>query len=219
MLAHDRPRPFNYHERTGHVLPAEDNLFQFYIRDTENFVEENRMVINKQKTKVINFSKSRKWDFPPEVFFSDGTPLEFMSEAKLVGVVVSRNLKWFKNTSYICEKARSKLWILRRMLKLDLNTHQMFDVYTKEVRSILEMTVPVWHSGLSKQQSADIESIQKMTMRIILGEDYVNLKVKIPSSLKLAQMFKPDKKVIKSGSSIVTLADARKVACLIWQNS
>ena len=137
MLAHDRPRPFNYHERTGHVLPAEDNLFQFYIRDTENFVEENRMVINKQKTKVINFSKSRKWDFPPEVFFSDGTPLEFMSEAKLVGVVVSRNLKWFKNTSYICEKARSKLWILRRMLKLDLNTHQMFDVYTKEVRSIL----------------------------------------------------------------------------------
>ena len=86
---------------------------------------------------MINFSKSRKWDFPPEVFFSDGTPLEFMSEPKLVGVVVSRNLKWFKNTSYICEKARSKLWILRRMLKLDLNTHQMFDVYTKEVRSIL----------------------------------------------------------------------------------
>ena len=86
-----------------------------------------------------------------------------------------------------------------------------------------------------------------MAMRIILGEDYVdyqsachkfgaltldekrtnlcykfarkNLKVKIPSSLKLAQMFKPDKKVIKSESSNVTLPDSRKLACLIWQNS
>ena len=170
----DRPRPFNYHERTRHVLPVEDNLLQFYIKDTENFVYENRMVINKQKTKVINFSKSRKWDFPPELFFSDGTPLEYMSETKLVGVVISRDLKWFKNTSYICQKARSKLWILRRMLKLDLNIHQMFDVYTKEVRSILEMAVPVWHSGLTKQQSVDIESIQKIAMRIIMQEDYVD---------------------------------------------
>ena len=95
-----------------------------------------------------------------------------MSETKLVGVVVSRDLKWFKNTSYICGKARNKLWILRRMLKLDLNIHQMFDVYTKEVRSILEMAVPVWQSGLTRQQAAYIESIQKIAMRIILQEGY-----------------------------------------------
>ena len=60
---------------SGHVLPIEDNLLQFYINDTEDFAYENRMVINKQKTKVIHFSKSRKWDFPPELIFSDGTPI------------------------------------------------------------------------------------------------------------------------------------------------
>ena len=75
------------------MLPIEDNLLQFYINDTEDFVYENRMVINKQKTKVINFSKSRKWDFPPELFFSNGTPIEFLSETKLVGVVVRSGSK------------------------------------------------------------------------------------------------------------------------------
>jgi hypothetical protein len=65
----DRPRPRNYHERTGHILPVENNLLQFYINDTENFVSRNHMVINKQKTKVICFSKSRKWAFPPELNF------------------------------------------------------------------------------------------------------------------------------------------------------
>ena len=55
---------------------------------------------------------------------------------------------------------------------MDLNIHQMFDVYTKEVRSILEMAVPVWQSGLTRQQAADIESIQKSAMRMILQEGY-----------------------------------------------
>ena len=170
----DRPRPHNYHERTGHVLPEENNLLQLYINDTEDFVGENKMVINKKKTKVISFSKSRKWAFPPELHFSDGTPIEYISETRLVGVVVSQDLKWFKNTAYICQKARQRLWILRRMLKLDLDIYQMFDVYTKEIRSILEMAVPVWHSGLTNQQTDDIESIQRVAMRIILQENYIN---------------------------------------------
>ena len=60
------------------------------------------------------------------------------------------------------------------MLKLDLNIHQMFDVYIKEVRSILELAVPVWHSGLTKQQTADIERVQKVAFKIILQESYAN---------------------------------------------
>ena len=130
------------------------------------------MVLNKQKTKVMSFTKSRKWDFPPEVCFTDGTPLECITDTRLVGVVISQDLKWFKNTAYICEKARGKLWILRRMLKVDLDVNQLFDVYTKEIRSILEMAVPVWHSGLTKKQTADIESIQKLAMKIILQSNY-----------------------------------------------
>ena len=41
------------------------------------------MVINKKKTKVISFSKSRKWAFPPELHFSDGTPIEYVSDTRL----------------------------------------------------------------------------------------------------------------------------------------
>ena len=172
----NRPRPVNYHERTGHVLPPENNLLQFYMEDTENFVEDNKMKINMKKTKVISFTKSRKWDFPPELKFSDGTLIEYIPDTKLVGVVLSENLRWHKNTDYICQKARQKIWILRRMVKLDLDAYTMFDVYTKEVRSVLELAVPVWHPGLTKQQSSDIERIQRISFKIILKGDYVNYK-------------------------------------------
>ena len=111
----------------------------------------NKMIINKKKTKVISFTKARrKWDFPPELELLDGTQIEFMTETKLLGVVVSHDLRWQKNTDFICQKARQKMWQLRRMLELDLDIYQMFDVYCKEVRSILELAVPVWHSGLTK---------------------------------------------------------------------
>ena len=55
-----------------------------------------------KKSKVILFNKSRKWDFPPEVSFSDQNNLEVVSELKLVGVIISEDLKWVKNTNYIC---------------------------------------------------------------------------------------------------------------------
>ena len=169
-----RQKPVNFHERTFHVLPPSNNLLQHYIHDTENFASENKMIINQKKTNILSFNKSKKWDFPPELTFSDGTKIECISETKLVGVVLSDNLSWKQNTQYICQKARQKLWILRRMIKLELDTWILFDVYTKEVRSILELAVPAWHSGLTKQQSADIERVQKISFKLILGDRYVS---------------------------------------------
>ena len=67
----NRQRPLNYFERTGHVLPPEHNLLQFFVDDAEKFTSENKMVINKNKTKILNFTKSKKWNFPPELKFSD----------------------------------------------------------------------------------------------------------------------------------------------------
>ena len=146
-----RPRPLSYEERSGHILPPQDNLLQYYVNDMEDFALENRMVVNKKKTNIIKFTNSRKYDFPPEITFKDGTILDTMSETRLLGVVISKDLKWSKNTDFICSKARRKLWILRRMQSLDLSRAELFDVYQKEVRSVLEFAVPVWHSGLKKK--------------------------------------------------------------------
>ena len=44
-------RPRDLHEGTGHILPQENNLLQFYISDPKQFVQENNMVIKKDKTK------------------------------------------------------------------------------------------------------------------------------------------------------------------------
>ena len=171
-----RERPLNFHERTHHYLPPSENLLQYHMQDAESFAKENDMKVNQKKTSIMLFNKAKKWDFPPELVYQDGSQVEVIEETKLVGVMLTRDLKWESNTNYICKKARNKLWLLRRIKQFGLGRSFMFDLYTKEIRSLLEMCVPVWHSGLTNQQSNSIERIQKMALRIILGERYLNYK-------------------------------------------
>ena len=119
------------------------------------------MRINPKKTKTMTFNKYRKFDFPPEVHFANNQLLEVISETKLVGVIISNDLKWKKNTDYVCQKARTKLWTLRRLRRMSFDVSHLLDFYVKEIIPRLELAVPVWHSSLTKIQSAQIERIQK----------------------------------------------------------
>ena len=120
------------------------------------------------------FNNARKFDFPPELTFDDGTPLEVISEVKLVGIILSNNLKWQKNTEYITKKAMKKMWILRRLKKMNMSTPFIIDVYIKEVRSTLEQAVPISNAGLTKEQVKTIERVKKTAPFIILDKNYVN---------------------------------------------
>ena len=82
----------------------------------------------------------------------------------------SQDLKGFQITKSSCDKAKSKLWILHRMKILELNQFQLVNVYIKEIRSILETAFPVWHPGLTKLQSREIENVQKISFTFILSE-------------------------------------------------
>jgi len=81
-----------------------------------------------------------------------------------------------RNTNYICLKVRQNLWVLRQLSQFDFNHWQLFDVYQKEVRSILEMCAPVWHSSLTKALTRKIENVQKLAFKIILKKAYTNYK-------------------------------------------
>ena len=207
----NQPRPLNYHERTSQVLPSENNLLQYFLEDTEKFTTENKMKVNSKKTKVLLFNKSRKYDFQPRVHFSNGELLEIVSDIKLVGVIISNDMRWKKNTDYLCQKATKKLWTLRRLKQYHLDPFQIFDVYCKEVRSLLELAVPVWHSGLTVSETKQIENIQKTAFKIILGPSYINYDVACtilgvePLELRRIQLcVKFSKKDIKRQNTLFT---------------
>jgi hypothetical protein len=167
-------RPLAYHNRTSHVLPQEENELQKQMDRLSLYAEENEMQINSKKTKLMLFNTSKTYDFMPVVTDSDGKALELVEEFKLLGVMVTSDLKWNCNTQYMCARGYSKLWMLRNLKRYGASIEDLVDVYTKQCRSILEMAAPAWSPGLTISHSNQIERIQKAAFAIILGEEYIS---------------------------------------------
>ena len=117
----------------GHILPG-NSILQQNLTKIEEFTFTNKMKINENKSKVMIFNKSRKFDFPPELSFNNGDLLECLEETKLLGIQLQSSLKWNSNTSAMYTKAMSKMWLLRRMKGLKLEPTLSFDYYIKENR-------------------------------------------------------------------------------------
>ena len=99
------------------------------------------MVINNSKSKVMLFNRSRKFDFEPEIYLSENKIIETLEEMRLLGVVISNDMKWHRHVKHISKTANSKLWILRRLKKLGCGQSILLDIYNKQIRSILEYAV------------------------------------------------------------------------------
>ena len=100
---------------------------------------------------IFNFSQI--YAFPPDIVIGESEIIKEVTHTKLLGLVLQSNLKWNKNTEYIYGKAATKLWLLRRLRKFDLDTDTLTDFYVKEIRSILEYAVPAWYSAVTIDQS------------------------------------------------------------------
>ena len=48
----------------------------------------------------------------------------------------------------------------------------MLEVYTKQIRCVLELAAPAWQGGVSQAEKQDLEIIQKCTANIILSSAY-----------------------------------------------
>ena len=170
------PYPLNYHERTEHIYPTYNSFLQNQLHRVENFTSRNLMKINEFKSKVMIFNKSKSYDFQPEFSFSSGINLDVIEQTRLLGLELTTDLRWSKNTKSIYKKAMSRMWLLRRMKVMHLEPEIMCDYYTKEIRVLAEQAVAIWNSGLTKGQIYELEKIQKVALKIILGNKFKSYK-------------------------------------------
>ena len=142
-----------------------------YLNDINDWTEKNLMMLNQKKTKQIMFNFNRGKQFTTEVTLKN-EPLEVVNEVKLLGVIISDDLKWHKNTNYLTKKANKKMRMLHLAAKFTKNRDHLKHIYKTFIRSNLEFSSTVWHSSLTLADRQDLERIQKAALKIILGKDY-----------------------------------------------
>ena len=58
------------------------------------------MKINTAKSAIMSFHRSRKSDYLPETYL-DNNRLDLIESTKLLGVMISSDMKWKENTEFI----------------------------------------------------------------------------------------------------------------------
>ena len=104
----------------------------------------------------------------------NGAEIERVEKFKLLGVYFSSDLSWTVHVDYIVSKALRRLFVVCQLVNARVPTKDIVEIYCAIVRSVLEYACPVWHGGLTKSQSADIENVQKRYLRIIYPQSSYN---------------------------------------------
>ena len=82
-------------------------------------------------------------------------------------------MSWSEHITYIHGKASKRIYNIIILKRSGVATPDICKVYCACIRSILEYAAPVWHSGLTQEQSHMLENIQKRVLKIILpSHDY-----------------------------------------------
>ena len=93
--------------------------------------------------------------------------MEVVSSAKLLGVIVSNDLKWNAHIESVCKKVATRLYFLRQLKRAQLPCNDLLLFYTTCIRPVGEYVYPVFHHALPQYLSDDIERLQKRALRIM----------------------------------------------------
>ena len=118
-------------------VPPSNLQSQEYLNKLSEWTSENLMKLNTKKSKYMTINFSNNYQFSTRLSL-EGANLEEVKEVKLLGLTISKNLKWYSNTEAIVKSAYKRMLILHNISKFDLPIEEMIQIYTLYIRSVVE---------------------------------------------------------------------------------
>jgi hypothetical protein len=142
-------------------------LFNQEIDNFKLWCQENRMIINVRKTKVMNVCfRADPLSCVPD--FDNVTSL------KILGIIMNNKLNWSDHFDYVSSKVSRRLYILR-VLKSLLSHDDLVHVFNHCIRSLIEYASPVFLNPGSVLDNKLLK-LCKRAFRVIHGVDTLSCK-------------------------------------------
>ena len=124
------------------------------------------MQLNPEKTEVMNSSLSHKHHYKQDVVVDD---LSFSpnSFTKFLGVFIDNKLSFNKHVDSLVSACSSRLFLMRKLKTIGLNSDGLKAFYLSNIRSKLSYAAPAWYSLLGEHNRERLERIQRAALKII----------------------------------------------------
>ena len=116
------------------------------------------MLLNNEKTKNMIFNFTNDYQFTTRLNLHEKN-IEVVNSTKLLGTIISNDLKWDLNTKEIVRKGNSRMQLLRQVASFGASEEELKMVYFSFIRSQLEQSSSVCHSSLTDDNKKEIERV------------------------------------------------------------
>ena len=152
------------------IVKSDQLLSQGYVEKINEWTERNKMVLNAKKSKNMIFNFTKQHQFMTSIELK-GQKLEMLDEIKLLGTIITSDLKWDRNTEKIVKSSNAAMRVLHAASKFINERKILKEIYYVYVRSRLEHSAVVWNSSLTQKNINDLERVQKAAVRVIYGNN------------------------------------------------
>ena len=150
-------------------LPSED--LDWVMQRLTSRAEEIGMKINGKKTQVLVVAPANGYLTTTSVRV-EGTVVTPVDALKLLGFHINSSCSMTEQVKALVGKFRKRFWSLIHLRGAGISGDRLFRLYICLVRPVLEVNSVIFHSMLSKQQSNEIEKLQKKVIRLCYGQFY-----------------------------------------------
>lgn len=172
------------------VVPCRDTMVCLYADDTSllttadtldllevssfinlsaltQFFEEHNLLVNLDKTKLMQFStKSKNLERKVQVF-SDNQEVTSEDSTRFLGLIIDKNLDWTSHVDHVTKKLSTGLFVLRRMANT-CKLEALKTIYFSLIQSHIQFGLVVYGST-NKSNLNKILKLQKQALRIMLS--------------------------------------------------
>ena len=146
----------------------EDNL-QSALNNLHVWCRNNGMILNSSKTKVMlvttNQKRQRLHNENLDLKFNN-EPLNMISNDKILGIYVDKNLNWSDHIKHLSRKITSSIWLLSKIKKFLSQAHRV-QFYKSYIQPHIDFCNIVWGSS-SETNKLKIFKLQKRACKVVL---------------------------------------------------
>jgi len=126
------------------------------------------MTLHIAKCSTLRLAAVERLDFIP--LSVNGVEVPHVPAMKLLGVIIQCDLKWDSQVEAMVAKANTRHYFITMIKRAGVQLPDLVRCCCTFIRPLLDHTVPVWHPGLTRQQSDLLEQVQRQCLRALLPD-------------------------------------------------
>ena len=149
----------------GLISDNNEDEYRQTISYVSDWCSENYLDLNVTKTKEMILDMRKKQNCKTPVTISNSS-VAVVSSYKYLGVIIQDNLKWKEHVEAQTKKANKRMYNVRRLKKLKIDSKILCLFYNSVISSVLVYAIPCWYEACDKKLKGSVAKFYDKVCKI-----------------------------------------------------